>query len=333
MRVRAWVFCTLIFVACGQAAAATLVFMALGPANRILAIDASRHQPTRALLGVIDARAVVAAGQGLLVSGSFVSRPSASGDVGELYVIDPVHGHTVLTLPVTGRIQAQAVTGDGRYVLSTHPDSDGISIFDLQSLQFTGELKTGSAPAAVTVRRLEPRAFVGNTGDGTVVEIDTRNWQVVRHWPVGGVPRFLAIDRGERWLLVGQPGQGIVTVLQLDTGELERRLTVGKGFTGLALGEDGRSLFIGGPDSRITLLDIESGASRQVDLGAQPGDINPIPGTGALYVASREKPMVWVLSQRNLELLETFDLPAGEGFQIAVLSGIAPAEASTLSTQ
>ena len=332
MRVRAWVFYTLFFMACGQAAAATLVFMALGPANRILAIDASRHQPTRTLLGVIDARAVVAPGSGLLVSGSFTSRPSEGGDAGELYVIDPAHGHTVLTLPVRGRIHAQAITSDGRYVLSTHPDSNAISVFDVQSLQLARYLKTGAAPAAVVIRRLEPRAFVGNTGDGTVAEIDTRTWQVVRRWPVDGIPRFLAIDREEKRLLVGVPEQGTITVVQLDTGEVERRIPVGKGFAGLALGEDGRSLFIGGPDARITLLDIESGASRHVELGAQPGDINPIAGTGTLYVASRGKPMVWVLNQRNLELLETFELPAGEGFQVAVLSGIAPAEASALSS-
>ncbi|MCK9532151.1 MAG: YncE family protein [Gammaproteobacteria bacterium] len=320
-------------MACGQAAAATLVFMALGPANRILAIDASRHQPTRTLLGVIDARAVVAAGSGLLVSGSFTSRPSEGGGAGELYVIDPAHGHTVLTLPVRGRIHTQAVTSDGRYVLSTHPDSNAISVFDLQSLQVARYLKTGAAPVAVVIRRLEPRAFVSNTGDGTVAEIDTRTWQVARHWSVDGIPRFLAIDREEKRLLVGVPEQGTVTVVQLDTGEVERRIPVGrKGFAGLALGEDGRSLFIGGPDTRITLLDIESGASRHVELGARPGDINPIAGTGTLYVASREKPMVWVLNQRNLELLETFELPAGEGFQVAVLSGIAPAEASTLSS-
>lgn len=223
MKAGAWVFGTLFSLISGPVAAATLVFVALGPANRILTIDASRHLPTQSLLGVTDARAVVAGEDGLLVSGSFTERKAAGKTESELYVIDPVHGHAVLTVPVAGRIHSQAVTSDGRYVLSSHPTWNGISVFDLQALRITRYLKTGSGPTALAVRRLEPRAFVSNPDDGTVTEIDTREWQVVRQWPVDGTPRHLALDRDEKRLLIGEPEQGHVAVLDQAHQVAERR--------------------------------------------------------------------------------------------------------------
>ncbi|MGE0081139.1 MAG: YncE family protein [Thiohalomonadaceae bacterium] len=323
MKVRAWLLGTLLVLASAPLGAATLVFIALGPANRILAVDAARHAPVQSLLGVANARAVVAGDEGLLVAGSFNETNVAGKRQGELYVIDPAHGHAVLTLPVAGRIHAQAIAADGRSVISTHPTWNGISIFDLRGLQIVRYLKTGNEPTAVAVRRLEPRAYVSNAGDGLITEIDTREWRIVRQWDQSAGPRQLLINREETRLLVGEPEQGTVALLDLEAGKLDRRVRAGKGFHSLALGDDSRSLYISGPGNQVRMLDIETGATRDAELGAAPGHVNVISGTGVLYVASREQPVIWVLNQRDLELVETIELPAGEGFQVAMQSGVA----------
>ncbi len=323
MKSRAWLLGTLLCLASAPLSAATVVFVALGPANRIIAIDTARHAPVRSLLGVTDARAVVAGEEGLLVAGSFNETHAAGGYKSELYVIDPVHGHAVFTLPVAGRIRAQAMVADGRSVISLHPTWNGVSVFDLQDLQIVRYLKTGNEPSAVAVRRLEPRAYVSNAGDGLITEIDTREWRIVRQWDQSRAPRQLLLTRDETRLLVGEPEQGTVALLDLTADRVERRIQVGKGFHSLALGDDGRSLYIGGPGTEVRMLDIESGATQQAELGAAPGHMNVISGTGVLYVASREQPVIWVLNQRDLQLLETIELPAGEAFQAAMLSGVA----------
>jgi hypothetical protein len=41
-------------------------------------------------------------------------------------------------------------------------------------------------------------------------------------------------------------------------------------------------------------------------------------GTGKLYVASRKEPKICVVNQSSLEFLDTIQLPAGEGHQLAV---------------
>lgn len=326
MKVRAWLLGTLLVLVNAPVGAATMVFVALGPANRILAIDAARHAPVQSLLGVTNARTVVSGDDGLLVAGSFNETQVAGKSHGELYVIDPVHGHTVFILPVVGRIHDQAVASDGRSVISTHPTWNGISVFDLRGLQIVHYLKTGNEPIAVAVRRLEPRAYVSNAGDRTITEVDTRTWRIVRQWAQSTGPRQLLINREETRLLVGEPEQGTVALLNLETGKLERRIPLDKDFQSLALGDDSRSLYISGPGSRVRVLDIESGATRDVDLGAATGYVNVIAGSGVLYVASREQPVIWVLNQRDLTLLETIELPAGEGFQAALQTGVATGE-------
>jgi hypothetical protein len=42
-------------------------------------------------------------------------------------------------------------------------------------------------------------------------------------------------------------------------------------------------------------------------------------GTRKLYVASRKQPKICVVNQSSLEFLDTIQLPAGEGHQLAVV--------------
>ena len=47
--------------------------------------------------------------------------------------------------------------------------------------------------------------------------------------------------------------------------------------------------------------------------------LGAVRGTGKLYVSSRKEAKIWVVDQSSLELLDTIQLPGGEGHQLAIV--------------
>lgn len=83
---------------------------------------------------------------------------------------------------------------------------------------------------------------------------------------------------------------------------------------GLDIGDDGKTLFASSKKAEtLSALDTASGKMRTVTLAPAPYHLNTIPGTGAVYVSSRKKPVIRVVDQPSLKVTATITLPAGEG--------------------
>lgn len=315
-----------LFFGAAIAIAAPTVYIALGSGNRVIAVDAASGRITASYPGVDNPHGLVATPDGeYVVAGSMLETPPPAGSPSsapnsKLFLVHPGHGHVMLTVPVSGWTHHQAITPDGRYVISTHPTRSGVSVVDLQSNQVIKTIETGPAPNYTAVTRDGKRAYVSNSGNGSVSQIDLGTWRVTRTLDGGPTPEHVVLSADGRTLYALNPRAGTVSAVSTETGEVVGTHKIGANLHGLDLGDDGQTLFVSSvTDNKLVALDPRSGAQRSLALSPAPYHLNTIRGTGKVYVSSRNDPLIWVVDQKSLKLTGTIKLPAGEGHQMAVM--------------
>jgi DNA-binding beta-propeller fold protein YncE len=260
------------------------------------------------------------------VAGSLAETTAPAGASHEtptssLYLIHPAHGHVMLTIPVAGWTHHQAITPDGRHVISTHTARGDISVLDMTTDQIVRRIATGPAPNFTLITRTGERAYVSNSGDGTITEIDLAAWKPLRNLEGGPGPEHMVFSSDEQTIYVTNPRAGTVSAVSVDTGKVAGTYEIGPGVHGLDMGDDGRTLFVTSQQAEtLTAVDTASGEMRSVVLAPAPYHLNTISGTGTVYVSSSREPVIWVIDQQSLELIATIELPAGEGHQMAVVA-------------
>jgi len=306
--------------------ASPTVYIPLGSGNQVIAVDGANGEITARYTGVENPHGLVATPDGeYLVAGSLSEKPvpaGASHDTpnSQLFLIHPAHGHVMLTIPVAGWTHHQAITPDGRFVLSTHPTRGYVSVVDLQQKKVIRTVATGSAPNFTLIPRDGKHAYVTNTGDGTLSEIDLSAWTVRRTLIAGPGPEHAVLSRDEKTIFVANPGAAQVSVVDIASGKLTRTFPAGKSAHGIDLSDDGRTLFVSARgDNKLLGIDVMTGKSRTLALSPAPYHLNTIHGAGVVYVSSSKEPKIWVVDQKTLALKGTIALPAGEGHQMAVV--------------
>lgn len=306
--------------------AAPMVYIPLGTANEVIAVDSKTSRITAQYTGVENAHGLVATPDGeYLIAGSLNETPAPEGapydtPTSKLYLIHPGHGHVMLTIPVVGWSHHEAITPDGRYVISTHATRGYVSVLDMTIDKIIRYIETGPAPNYTLVTRNGKLAFVSNSGNGTITEIDLQSWKPVRTLEAGPSPEHMVFSSDEKNIFVTNPRAGTVSVVSVSSGKVTRTYNIGPDVHGLDMGDDGKTLFVSSKKGEIlTALDTDSGKKRTIPLAPAPYHLNAIHGTGKVYVSSRKKPVIWVIDQKTLKLLSTINLPAGEGHQMAVV--------------
>lgn len=306
--------------------AAPTVYIPLGSGNQVIAVDAASGRITASYPGVENPHGLVATPDGeYLIAGSLTETPvpaGASHDTpnSKLYLVHPGHGHVMSVIPVAGWTHHQAITPDGRYVLSTHPTRGTLSVLDLRVNKVVKTVATGAAPNYTLITRDGKRAYVSNSGDATLSEVDLEEWRVLRTLEAGPVPEHMAFAAGEKTIYVVNPNAGTVSAVSVASGKVVRTHKIGANVHGLDVGDDGKTLFVSSQkDNLLVALDPQSGKQRKLALMPAPYHLNTIRGTGKVYVSSRKEPKIWVVDQKTLKLVGTIALPAGEGHQMAVV--------------
>jgi len=114
--------------------ASPTVYMPLGVGNKVIAIDASKHKIIATYNNVIDSHGLVATPDGeYLIAGSFKEAPLKAGQTSsalnsQLYLVHLAHGHVMSKIPVAGGTHHQAITPNGKYVISTHAGNGNVSL-------------------------------------------------------------------------------------------------------------------------------------------------------------------------------------------------------------
>lgn len=308
------------------AMAAPIAYIPLGSANQVIAVDAASDKIIRSYSGVENPHGLVATPDGdYLVAGSLKETPVPAGAPSDtpnskLYVIHPEHGHVMAEIPVSGWTHHEAVTPDGKYVISTHPTRGGVSVVDVINNKVYKTIKTGPSPNYTLVTKNGKRAYVSNSGNGTLGEIDLTMWEVTRSLEAGPTPEHLVFSLDEKTIYVSNDRAGTVSVVSVQSGKVEHSYAIGKRVHGLDIGDDGRTLFVSSrSDDKLVALDTATGAQRVLTLSPEPYHLDKIPGTGKVYVSSSRTPIIWVVDQKTFTVTDTIQLPAGEGHQIAVI--------------
>ena len=323
---RKWMIVTSVAVGVSAPAAAKpLVYVAAGSANEVIVIDAATDTVVRSFPGVENPHGIVATPDGeYLVAGSLKeappnpSNPEAANS--NLALLHPDHGHVMLTIPVAGMSHHQAITPNGRYVISTHATRGYVSVVDLNRNQVVETISTGPAPNYTVITKDGNRAYVSNSGNGTISEIDLTTWAVSRSLEGGPGPEHLALSRDEKTIYVVNARAGTVSAVSLADGKVERTFDVGPILHGLDVSDDGATLFVSSKkDEKLVALNPTTGARRELRLSPSPYHLETITGTGKVYVSSSKKPMIWVVDQKTLAVLGEIAI-RGNGHQMAVVN-------------
>lgn len=305
--------------------ASPTVYIPLGSANVVIAVDAATDKITATYTDVENPHGLVATPDGeYLVAGSLketpLSKDKANTANSKLFFIHPAHGHVMSTIPVSGWTHHQAITPDGRFVLSTHGARGYVSVVDLEQSKVTKTINTGPSPNYTLITRDGKRAYVSNTGNASISEIDLSNWKVTRALEAGPSPEHMVFSADEKTIYVGNPRAGTVSAVSVPSGKIVKTFKVGKDTHGLDISDDGKTLFVSSKkEDKLVALDPASGKRRSLSLSPAPYHLNTIHGAGKVYVSSRKQPIIWVVDQKSLKLLNTIKLPGGEGHQMAVV--------------
>ncbi len=308
------------------ASADPTVYTPLGQANQVVAIDAATSQVIAIIPGVANSHGLVATQDGeYLIAGSLDETPLKPDDPKDkpnslLYLVHPEHGHVMSTISVSGGTHHQAITPNGRYVISTHPSRGYVSVVDLKLNKLIKTIPTGKGPNYALVTKNGQFAYVSNTGDNNISQINLQTLQVVRNLDAGVMPTHIVFSKDESRLYAANPGLGGIAVIDVDTGEIVDEYDVGQKVHGLDISNDGTKLFVTSTKDEIFVsIDTRSGDKQVMKLSPAPYHLNTIPGTDKVYVSSKTKPIIWVIDQNQFKVVGTIQLPAGEAHQMTTV--------------
>jgi len=315
-----------ILLAMPSAIAGTTVYIPLGSGNQVIAVDGEKDTIIASYDGVDNPHGLVATPDGeYLIAGSLKETRLKKGDArdtpnSKLFLIHPAHGHVMSTIPVSGWTHHQAITPDGRYVISTHPIRGNVSVVDMQTNQVIKTVKTGPTPNYTLVTKDASKAYVSNSGNGTISEIDIATWSVTRTLKAGASPEHLIFSADEKIIYVANPRAGKVSVVSVKSGEVVKEYAIGKSVHGLDISDDGTTLFVTSKkEDKLVAVNVVNDKQRSLKLTPAPYHLNTIRGTGKVYISSRKLPILWVVDQKSLEIKGKINLPAGEAHQMAIV--------------
>lgn len=308
-----------------QLIAETKVFIPLGSGNTVIQVDANTDKVEMDFGFVSNPHGLAATSDGEYLFAGNLNQDEVYEIKNETFnsslaLVHVFHGHVMHQLPVQGWSHHQAMMPDDSYVLSTHPMEGVVSVMDVISLQTIARIKTDPGPYYVLVSKDGNRAYVSNSIAGTIQEIDTREWVITRTIDAGIMPEHMVMSKDNSRLYVVSPKLGILSEIALNTDQPRKEFVIGKKLHGLDISDDGETLFISSQGTEeLVALNIQTGDQSRLKLSPNPYHLNSITGAGKVYVSSRSKPLIWVVDQHTLEVVNTIDLPAGEGHQMAIV--------------
>ncbi|MDX8412190.1 MAG: beta-propeller fold lactonase family protein [Mariprofundaceae bacterium] len=333
-----------------SASADTMVYMPLGTGNAVIQIDGDRDRLIGTIPGVVNSHGLDATRDGVyLVAGSltesFAGGPPAKptgmseeehrghhgmpaedraqkGKVaggGILYLINAREQRIVRQIEVPGVVHHVLITADGRFAVSTHPSLGAVSIVDLGKSKMIKTLFTGPAANFIVGSSDHRLLYVSNSGDNSIREVDIETWSVRRRLPAGQAPGHLTLSADGSTLYAVNAESGTVSAIDLKRGDVSHAYPVGADAHGMALSDDGRFLYVSSKkENKLTAIELASATIRSIPLSPAPYHVAAIPGTGKLYVSSRQAPKIWVIDAVTLKILREIQLSNGVAHQMVI---------------
>ena len=152
-------------------------------------------------------------------------------------------------------------------------------------------LRYGLALAALLAlpARAEPLAFVLNSADASISEIDIRTHREVRRVPVLREPHHMALTPDGKSLVVGDTAGNALFYLDPDTGAIQRQITISDPYQ-LGFSPDGRWFTVAGlARNQVDIYDAPTmHLVHRVPARAMPSHINYAPDSSVVYVTLQD---------------------------------------------
>ena len=148
-------------------------------------------------------------------------------------------------------------------------------------------VNVGASPTAVVVNSVGTRAYVANSGAGTVTVYDTSTYGQVASIKVGLSPSSLALTPDGTRLLVTNSASNTVTKINTATnGVTTLAIAVGKAPSSIAVSADSTTAYVtNATDNSVTVITLSYNATKTI-AGVGTSPTSAVFGGGKLYVGN-----------------------------------------------
>jgi len=214
--------------------------------------------------------------------GKFVYGVSAEGRT--LLVLDSATLQLSSEIPLPGRGEDLSLSEDGRRLLVTTRDSDGLAVISTVNNALIGHITLAGSPHGLVVDRSRHTAYVALTGQNKVVAVALEDLREIRSYIVGSKPTMLSLSSDGRWLSVANSGEDSITLIVLPKGQ-SHQIRVGEGPRGIAF-SSGKFYVASWKDYSISIVDpVSATVERKLKMDHRPVMIEKALSGGLLVAA------------------------------------------------
>jgi DNA-binding beta-propeller fold protein YncE len=259
---------------------------------------------TRTELGMFPASMEISKSTGLL----YVVNFNLHGDMepSTVSVVDPRAMEVVADIPTGIMPHGSRITEDGKYQYHASMMTDELMEINTADMAVSRRLNIKSGEdespsiskndANIQQTSMEPVAkptwadphpqkdlvYVANNGSDEVIEVDTKNWEVLRRFDTGSgtAPYNLEVSHDGKYVVASYKGKGKTGIWDLHTGKEAARITNSRKVShGVTISPDSRYAFIsvegiGGEPGSVDVINLRTLKSVDViEVGKQAGGI------------------------------------------------------------
>ena len=196
--------------------------------------------------------------------------------VGQVEGLDGAHG--------------TAVVPDLKRGFSTSGRNDRLVVFDLETLEVTNEVTTGSMPDAVLYVSALGEVWAMNHKGGTITCVDAKSLEVKKTITVGGALEAAVEDPAQGLVFVNVEDKGLLAVVDARKHEVvvQHPVAPGEEPAGLALDRKNGLLFLGCGNKKLVVMEAATGkVVTSLDIGEHCDGVAFDPELGNVFASSR----------------------------------------------
>src|SRR5215469_5327291 len=200
-------------------------------------------------------------------------------------VVDLDAGKVVGSIPQLHNVHGVALAPDLNKGFISNGQSNSVTIFDLKTLEKTGEPATGMNPDSICYEPKTHRVFTFNGRSNDSTAIDAKTGEPLTSFPVGGKPEFCVAD-GTGKLFVNLEDKGAIVEIDAAKPAVLRTGSIApcQEPSGLAMDSKDGVLFSVCDNKMMTVTDIKSlKVVAMPAIGANPDAAGFDPGAGLAF--------------------------------------------------
>jgi DNA-binding beta-propeller fold protein YncE len=208
----------------------------------------------------------------------------------QVEVVDVDAGKVVGSIPQLHFVHGIALATALNKGFISNGQSNSVTIFDLKTLEKTGEPATGMNPDSICYEPKTQRVFTFNGRSNDSTAIDAKTGEPLSTFPVGGKPEFCAAD-GAGKLYVNLEDKSSIVEIDAAKPTVLRTVSLApcEGPSGLAIDTKDGVLFSVCDNKMMAVTDIKAlKVTATPAIGANPDAAGYDPGTGLAFSSNGE---------------------------------------------